>query len=581
MKKTISIMLLLIISLSMFSGVFATDYIDIDGHWAEHTIIAWSDKNIINGYDGKFRPDDSITRGEMAVILDRIIKLETEANNDFSDLDQSFYTSAMLKAYHAGIILGSDGIIRPNDAITLQEVATIICRALEIPEENSLATSFKDDKDISDWARGYICAMVLADYLHGADGYLNPQKAVSRAQVVTILNNIYISEQAVLVEKLDGAKPTPSETPEALETPAPKASATPSPSASPSPTPSTPSQNTGGGGSSGGTSSNQTPKPTATPTPTPTPIPEDNGIEIKTTLTDGAVQKGSRKTFDVWATDKDGNKIESIVTLNDDAVDINWDDKTKTSFTLNFTKEGENIVEVIATDTDGKAKKAIYHITYQKAKPGDVIGSCVWSFEAFTIGCGYIIAPQKVDIIEGENAGMMLDRIIKQAGLDYEKTGTLQSNFYLSAITDGEQQLNLNPQIPEVLSAYLEHDMNYYEPTEFMEDRLGEFDFSNGSGWMYSLNNVFPNVGFADSYLTDGDVVRVQYTLAYGMDNGGYGSLGAGDEESMYFRVPNRDAVTIAIANKGIENCPEDALTLVMKVDATQGEINSALSRLH
>ena len=47
---------------------------------------------------------------------------------------------------------------------------------------------------------------------------------------------------------------------------------------------------------------------------------------------------------------------------------------------------------------------------------------------------------------------------------------------------------------------------------------LGEFVITNGSGWMYSVNNVFPNVGFADTYLSDGDIVRVQFTLGYGAD---------------------------------------------------------------
>ena len=65
--------------------------------------------------------------------------------------------------------------------------------------------------------------------------------------------------------------------------------------------------------------------------------------------------------------------------------------------------------------------------------------------------------------------------------------------------------------------------------TEGTEGQLGEFDYAQGSGWMYCLNNVFPNVGFADSYLSDGDVVRVQFTAAYGSDIGGGYSTGGGD----------------------------------------------------
>ena len=45
---------------------------------------------------------------------------------------------------------------------------------------------------------------------------------------------------------------------------------------------------------------------------------------------------------------------------------------------------------------------------------------------------------------------------------------------------------------------------------------------------MFCLKNVFPNVGFADSYLSEGDVVRVQFTLAYGSDIGGGYAMGTG-----------------------------------------------------
>ena len=48
---------------------------------------------------------------------------------------------------------------------------------------------------------------------------------------------------------------------------------------------------------------------------------------------------------------------------------------------------------------------------------------------------------------------------------------------------------------------------------------------------MYSVNGDYPNFGFADSYLLDGDIVRIRYTLHYGKDIGGYGSAGGGEEE--------------------------------------------------
>ena len=55
---------------------------------------------------------------------------------------------------------------------------------------------------------------------------------------------------------------------------------------------------------------------------------------------------------------------------------------------------------------------------------------------------------------------------------------------------------------------------------------LGEFDGSNGSGWMGTLNDWFVNESFAafsvkDGRLENGDTIRVMFTLNYGVDIGG------------------------------------------------------------
>lgn len=47
---------------------------------------------------------------------------------------------------------------------------------------------------------------------------------------------------------------------------------------------------------------------------------------------------------------------------------------------------------------------------------------------------------------------------------------------------------------------------------------LYEFDFGSQSGWMYSVNGMFPSVGCESCVLKDGDVVLWQYTLSNGED---------------------------------------------------------------
>ena len=315
-------------------------------------------------------------------------------------------------------------------------------------------------------------------------------------------------------------------------------------------------------------------------------------VTLETTLEDGITQRNSRMTFDVFAKDGDGNKLpasEVTVLLNGDPVSVNWDDDTKTSYTLHFTKEGINTVVV-------KAHKAslTYTITYVKAEPGDVVGKAVFTVEALSLGGGYIIEPCYVDIIEGENAAQALARLLEERGFTYSNTGSLESGFYLSHI-QGDALAGIDPtgdSIPQALREKLE-EKNFDIQTRTDETSLGEFDYTSGSGWMYCLKNVFPNVGFADSYLSEGDVVRVQFTVAYGSDIGGGFAMGSGDSAG-YFDMANKDALTrrVAAINAEIEanpyyleqNCLTKAYDAAMDVLTTlyvsQADVDAALADL-
>ena len=69
---------------------------DTAGHWAQAAIDRMQGYQIVNGFGGQFRPDDTITRGEMAVVLDHVMRYQNRADNYFSDLGQAFYTDVRL-----------------------------------------------------------------------------------------------------------------------------------------------------------------------------------------------------------------------------------------------------------------------------------------------------------------------------------------------------------------------------------------------------------------------------------------------------------------------------------------------------
>lgn len=321
---------------------------------------------------------------------------------------------------------------------------------------------------------------------------------------------------------------------------------------------------------------------------------------IKTTLADG-VLKGSKKTFDVWARDGDGNKIKATVKLNGAEVLPTWDDSEKTSYTLAFTKEGENTVSVSATDS-GKTAEKTYKITYKKAARGEKIGTAVWCVELFTLGNGYLISPVEVPIYEGETAATELLRLLSQNGYTAYYGGNETKSFYLAYISDGDaaaatlegyakgetpknpKKLEADPKIPDILSPHLKKNMSYFDTEDYAKNwkgNLGEFVFTNGSGWMYSVNNVFPNVGFSDTYLSDGDVVRVSFTLGYGADIGGGNAVGTAAAE--YYKTADKTELTRQIcfaasrlSESNVKAAYQAAVKVAEKLNAAQSEVDAA-----
>ncbi len=315
-------------------------------------------------------------------------------------------------------------------------------------------------------------------------------------------------------------------------------------------------------------------------------------VDLSTTLVDGTTQKNSRKTFDVYAKDANGEKLsvkDVEVLLNGTKVSYNWDDSVKTSYTLKFTQEGENIVTI-------KAHKSTleYKINYVKAEAGEVVGQAVFAIEAFTLEGNYIVEPCYVDILEGENAAQALDRLIKNNDFTYTKTGTLTSSFYLASI-EGSAFASIaadGSTIPKALQDKLKEN-GFTISSRSDANSLGQFDYTYGSGWMFTLNNVFPNVGFADTYLSDGDVVRVQFTLAYGSDIGGGYSMGDGGM-SGYFAMADKDDLTTKVAEVNAEIAKdadylkkcckvkqyEKAMSVLTDAYSTQTEVDEALANL-
>lgn len=144
-------------------------------------------------------------------------------------------------------------------------------------------------------------------------------------------------------------------------------------------------------------------------------------------------------------------------------------------------------------------------------------GYVVMSVEKLTLGQGFIAEPQKVAFYKGETLAQVLDRLLTAENREYLHTGALTSGFYLSDIQDADRGIVT---IPSYIYAMLPAEKTI-SPQDSSPAYLGEYDYYHQSGWMYSLNNAFPDVGAGNVAAQDGMVVRWQFTLVgYGGDLG-------------------------------------------------------------
>ena len=132
-------------------------------HWAANYIGYMQQFGIITGYaDGSFRPDASVTRAEFAAIASRFERL-TEGTKSFSDVPRSHWAAKYINfAATRGWVNGyADGTFRPNNSITRAEVAAVTCRLLERNADQSYIRSHRSElrafTDVSEshWAYWY------------------------------------------------------------------------------------------------------------------------------------------------------------------------------------------------------------------------------------------------------------------------------------------------------------------------------------------------------------------------------------------------------------------------------------------
>lgn len=167
-------------------------FTDIGGHWAENYINKIMEENIINGYpDGTFRPENEVTREEFASLLVRVFDLDKNNQITFKDSLNRWSTEDISTAAYYQIIKGYDkNIFGPKDFITREQMAVMIDRALKLENEaNNI--EFVDMDEVSTWAKDSIKKVLKEGLLEGyPDGTFRPKNNLTRAEAVKVISLI-------------------------------------------------------------------------------------------------------------------------------------------------------------------------------------------------------------------------------------------------------------------------------------------------------------------------------------------------------------------------------------------------------
>ncbi|GIO34270.1 MULTISPECIES: S8 family serine peptidase [Paenibacillus] len=168
-------------------------------------ITALANKWIIDGKsEGVFAPKGNLTRAEFTALLVRSLGLRSNAASGFSDvLTSDWYASDVAAAYQAGLIQGiGNNKFAPGANVTRQEMAVILDRALkltgvEAKASNPSFNAYGDDAKVAPYAKDAVKSLTAAGIVSGEAGNFNPTAATTRETVAAALHQLLIKTNLI------------------------------------------------------------------------------------------------------------------------------------------------------------------------------------------------------------------------------------------------------------------------------------------------------------------------------------------------------------------------------------------------
>ena len=173
-------------------------FVDVAPNAWYYSAVEYAYENgLMNGVAAdRFAPQTTLTRAMMAAVLYNLEGGSAGTAAGFSDVDaESWYADAVNWAAENGIVNGfEDGTFRPDDNLTREQMAAFLYnyaeyKGCDLTASDDLA-AFTDAGEVGTWAMDVVKWAVGSDLLHGtSDTTLAPRGTATRAEVATVLMN--------------------------------------------------------------------------------------------------------------------------------------------------------------------------------------------------------------------------------------------------------------------------------------------------------------------------------------------------------------------------------------------------------
>ena len=217
-----------------------------------------------------------------------------------------------------------------------------------------------------------------------------------------------------------------------------------------------------------------------------------------------------------------------------------------------------------------------------RAYAAEQIGTVTFSVERFSVGKGYVVEPVVLPIYAGDTVKSVTERKLGNAAV----FDAADDGKGLVSVTNGDKA-DQKSDIPVYITALTQNKATNDIPNAAMP-ALQKGSYIDTSRWIYSVNNTYPQVRMDQLTLSDGDVVRVMFSLTgNGLDVGNLDAGNPGAEIADRMPITKLLAQTLSrgdydqMAQKAfVAEAVNNAKTKTADLETIKADMDAATARL-